>query len=262
MPLRDIKIGSKSRGHLELPLHHPPIHDLSSLLEPFPRSQLPFPPPKKPHPPFSISWPPIPASRYASNDMVLCQAKVKSVLSGDSFVLCSTNDPEKERVFSFAYVTAPRLHREGDEPNAFEARDYLRKLCVGKHCQFEVLYTTPTTKRDHGVLFLNDGQKLLEVMLEAGWVKLRDDAGKKEDSERALLHLEQLRLLEAQAKSEERGIWQPGGKAIVVTDVSDAKKFLAEHKNKRIPSIVEKVLSGDRSLVRLLLDDSHHVQSK
>lgn len=43
------------------------------------------------------------------------QAKVKSVLSGDTLVLVSVNNPEQERLLSLAYVSAPRLRREGDE---------------------------------------------------------------------------------------------------------------------------------------------------
>jgi staphylococcal nuclease domain-containing protein 1 len=43
------------------------------------------------------------------------QARVKSVLSGDTVILTKLEDPRKERTLSLAYVTAPRLKREGDE---------------------------------------------------------------------------------------------------------------------------------------------------
>jgi len=43
------------------------------------------------------------------------QAKVKSVLSGDTLVLVSVNNPVQERLLSLAYVNAPRLKRDGDE---------------------------------------------------------------------------------------------------------------------------------------------------
>ena len=47
-------------------------------------------------------------------------ARVKSVISGDSVVLLSTiapapGQPPLEKVFSLAYVSAPRLRKEGDE---------------------------------------------------------------------------------------------------------------------------------------------------
>ena len=43
------------------------------------------------------------------------QARVKSVSSGDTLVLASLNDPSKEMVLSLAFVSAPRLRRDGDE---------------------------------------------------------------------------------------------------------------------------------------------------
>ena len=47
--------------------------------------------------------------------MAVSQAKVKSVLSGDTLVLVSVNNPNQERTLSLAFVSAPRLRREGDE---------------------------------------------------------------------------------------------------------------------------------------------------
>ena len=43
------------------------------------------------------------------------QAKVKSVLSGDTLILSAIHNPRNERTLSLAYVSAPRLRREGDE---------------------------------------------------------------------------------------------------------------------------------------------------
>ncbi len=45
--------------------------------------------------------------------MPVLQAKVKSVLSGDTLIL--TNPRGLERQLSLAYISAPRLKREGDE---------------------------------------------------------------------------------------------------------------------------------------------------
>lgn len=66
-------------------------------------------------------------------------ANVKSVLSGDTLVLTSKNNPSLERVFSLAFVSAPRLNKEGDEPFAFQSREFLRNLAVGKPIQAKVL---------------------------------------------------------------------------------------------------------------------------
>lgn len=47
--------------------------------------------------------------------MATFEAKVKSVLSGDTVILHNLHNPKQERTLSLAYVTAPRLRREGDE---------------------------------------------------------------------------------------------------------------------------------------------------
>ena len=66
-------------------------------------------------------------------------AVVKSVLSGDTLVLASPSNPSLERTFSLAYVTAPRLSKDGDEPFAFQSREFLRNLAVGKQIKCVVL---------------------------------------------------------------------------------------------------------------------------
>lgn len=66
-------------------------------------------------------------------------ANVKSVLSGDTLVLTSKSNPALERIFSLAFVSAPRLSKDGDEPFAFQSREFLRNLAVGKTIQAKVL---------------------------------------------------------------------------------------------------------------------------
>jgi staphylococcal nuclease domain-containing protein 1 len=43
------------------------------------------------------------------------EARVKSVLSGDTLILSHVTNLAQERTLSLAYVSAPRLRREGDE---------------------------------------------------------------------------------------------------------------------------------------------------
>ena len=52
--------------------------------------------------------------------MVL-EARVKSALSGDTVVLSNIAHPSQERILSLAYVSAPRLRREGDEVSIYFA---------------------------------------------------------------------------------------------------------------------------------------------
>lgn len=186
-------------------------------------------------------------------------ANVKSVLSGDTLVLASQNNPNAERIFSLAYVAGPHMRREGDEPFAFQSRDYLRGLTVGKPIQCTILYTVPSSGREYGYAQLKDGTQIPDELVKAGWLKVRDDAGRKEESEEILERLESLRNLESQAKSESKGLWDSTGGVIQVHNDIGSINF-DEWKGKSVDGIVERVLSGDRCLVRLQLSDTLHLQ--
>lgn len=183
-------------------------------------------------------------------------AKVKSVISGDSIILKNQNG--QERTLSLAYVSTPHLRKEGDEPFAFESRDFLRKALVGQPVKFKVLYTIPNSKREYGLVLTKDGQKFPEASVEAGWAKLRDDAGKKDESEDVERQVDHLRLLEAQARTDDRGLWaSSGGRTNVDHDLGDADAFLSQYKGQPIDALVERVLSGDRMLLRLIMPNKH-----
>ncbi|EKG14723.1 hypothetical protein MPH_07998 [Macrophomina phaseolina MS6] len=194
--------------------------------------------------------------------MALYQAMVKSVLSGDTVVLHNVNNPKQERVLSLAFVSAPRIRREGDEPFAFESREFLRRILVGKVVQFKVLYTIPTTKRDYGVISLPGGLTLPDAAVAEGWVKLRDDADRKNDSDASQAIVQKLEVLEARAKADSKGIWSEATSRLETSyDLPDPKNFLDSNKGKKLDAIVEKVLSGDRLIARLLLSPTQHVQT-
>ncbi|PHH77308.1 hypothetical protein CDD82_3574 [Ophiocordyceps australis] len=185
---------------------------------------------------------------------------VKNVLSGDTLVLTSPNNLAMERIFSLAYVSAPHLRRDGDEPFAFQSREGLRALVVGKLVQCTILYTVPTSGRDFGTVKVHDDLDLPDELVKAGWLKVREDAGRKEESEDIMERLQNLRSYETQAKSENKGLWAGTGGMIEVQNDLGGPDFLKEWKGKTVDGIVERVLSGDRLLVRLLLSDKKHVQ--
>jgi staphylococcal nuclease domain-containing protein 1 len=164
------------------------------------------------------------------------EAKVKSVLSGDTVILHNINDPKQERTLSLAFVTAPRLRREGDEPFAFESRDYLRRLLVGKVVRFQVLYKIPTgANREYGLVVLPNRTVLPEQAVAEGWLKLRDDAGRKDDSDEAAHLLEKLQALEARARADSKGVWaETGGRINSASELSDPQQFVEENKGKEI----------------------------
>ncbi|GME49337.1 nuclease domain-containing protein 1 [Neofusicoccum parvum] len=195
--------------------------------------------------------------------MALYQAMVKSVLSGDTVVLHNVNNPKQERILSLAFVSAPRIRREGDEPFAFESREFLRRILVGKVVQFKVLYTIPTgAKRDYGIIHLPGGLTLPDAAVAEGWVKLRDDADRKDDSDASQALVQKLQALEARAKADSKGTWAETSSRLDVSyELPDARGFVENNKGKDIDAIVEKVLSGDRLIARLLLSSTKHVQT-
>ncbi|KAI1348052.1 tudor domain-containing protein [Xylaria sp. FL0043] len=186
-------------------------------------------------------------------------ANVKSVLSGDTLILASQNNPNAERTFSLAFVDSPRLRREGDEPFAFQSRDYLRSLTVGKPIHCTILYTVPSSGREYGYAQLKDGTQLPDELVKAGWLKVREDAGRKEESEETLERLDTLRNLESQAKTASKGLWATTGGDIEVQNDIGSIDF-NQWKGKTVDGLVERVLSGDRCLVRLKLSDKLHLQ--
>ena len=129
--------------------------------------------------------------------------------------------------------------------------------------QFKVLYTIPTgAKRDYGIVKLQDGDPLPDAAVSEGWVKLREDAGRKDESEESRTLLDLLELKEAKAKSESKGVWATeDGKIENMHEVPDAKEFAEKWKGKPLDAVVERVLSGDRMVVRIILSPVKHVQT-
>ncbi|KAI8307498.1 Staphylococcal nuclease domain-containing protein 1 [Colletotrichum sp. SAR11_240] len=187
-------------------------------------------------------------------------AKVKSVLSGDTLVLTAPNNPKAEKTVSLAYVSAPRLSKDGDEPYAFQSREFLRELVVGKQIQCTVVYQVNSGREFVSALLSRDGPSLPDEAIKAGWLKVREEAGRKDDDETVLARIDSLRQLESDAKDQGKGLWAGTGGSIEVQNDLGGPDFMKQWKSKTVDGIVERVLSGDRLLVRLLLSDKKHVQ--
>ncbi|KAI4200934.1 MAG: hypothetical protein LQ350_003620 [Teloschistes chrysophthalmus] len=192
----------------------------------------------------------------------LDKARVKSVLSGDTLVLTSIRQPGIEKLFSLAYVTAPRFSRESDEPFAFQSRDFLRRMTVGKVVQFYTLYQAPSgAKKDYGVIILQTGELLPQISIGEGWVKVRKESRGNVSTPEEENYFKKLEELEKTAKKNYQGVWALQGGSIETTyDLPDAKAFAEKYTGESIDAIVERVVSGDRVILRLLLSSSKHVQ--
>ncbi|GAA5961162.1 hypothetical protein JCM3765_001249 [Sporobolomyces pararoseus] len=204
------------------------------------------------------------------------QAIVKSVLSADTLVLrgkiVQNNVLPKEKVLHLADLTAPRLgtrDRE-DEPWAFEARDYLRSLVVGKEVSFSISYTVSTVSPplEFGIVYVQSptGENEVDVAAElvrSGWAKVREsnykskgDEPTEEENRKAFL-----KDLEEEAKVMGRGLWSSQDQPERQVDYQmpqDPAQFLAQNKGKPIDAIVEGVTNGSQIRARLLFSPTYH----
>lgn len=173
--------------------------------------------------------------------------KVKNVLSGDTLVLVppsSTQVPIPERVLTLQYVRA----------ESWEAREYLRQFVVGKIVKFKVMFELPSGKQ-FGDVQAPIFPSLIELMVQKGLAKLKDNIRTDSNEEEAFV--ENLRDIEQNSQKNGLGIWSPTFEEpdLVVINESISEKS----KETPLPLIVEKVISGDRILGRLLVSANSFV---
>ncbi|XP_038878676.1 ribonuclease TUDOR 1-like [Benincasa hispida] len=194
------------------------------------------------------------------------RGRVKAVPSGDCLVITamasSKPGPPPEKTITLSSLIAPRLARRGgvDEPFAWDSREYLRKLCIGKEVAFRVDYTVPSIGREFGSVFLGD-KNIAALVVSEGWAKVREQGQQKGE---VSPYLAELLRLEDQAKQQGLGRWSkvPGATEASVRNLPpsaigdpnnlDAMGLLAANKGKPMEGIVEQVRDGSTVRVYLL----------
>ncbi|XP_008812131.1 ribonuclease TUDOR 1-like [Phoenix dactylifera] len=192
------------------------------------------------------------------------RGRVKAVPSGDCIVIMGSAKAEipPEKTITLSSLVAPRLARRNgvDEPFAWDSREFLRKLCIGKEVTFRVDYTVPSIGREFGTVFLGDKNIALLVVSE-GWAKVREQGQQKGE---ASPFLAELLRLEEQAKQQGLGRWSkvPGASEASIRELPpssvgdpsnlDAMGLLAANKGKPMQGIVEQVRDGSTVRVYLL----------
>ncbi|KAF9104700.1 hypothetical protein BGX27_009982 [Mortierella sp. AM989] len=182
------------------------------------------------------------------------KATVKSVLSADMVVLSGrprAGGPPPTRTLGLNYIQAPKLGNKdrSDEPFAFAARNYLRKLLVGKEVMFRVDYTVPSTGREYGALYLNQ-ENIAHMLVREGWADVREVRA----SEAENVDVEALYSYKAEAQAAKRGIWAEDGSGVRKANYNlegDTEEFLEKYKGKPLPAIIESIRDG--STVRACL---------
>ncbi|KXS14781.1 hypothetical protein M427DRAFT_99284 [Gonapodya prolifera JEL478] len=186
------------------------------------------------------------------------RAFVKQVVSCDTVTLRgkpTANGPPPEKLFSFSNIVAPRLGNAKEpakeEPHAFQSREELRRLLVGREVAYRVDYTTSTNKREFGVLYLPPNQavggenNVSRIAVQEGWVKAKPADAKSERAEEQTYLVQ----LEAQAQIAQKGIWEPEATSKtreVRYDLSkdESKALLDRWKGKEVDAVIEQIRDG------------------
>ncbi|KAI9205801.1 uncharacterized protein BJ171DRAFT_499628 [Polychytrium aggregatum] len=190
---------------------------------------------------------------------------VKNVISGDTVVLRGrpVQGPPPEKIFSFANLVVPRIgsqrEPEKEEPFGFEAREYLRRLLVGKEVNFKVEYTT-NSQRDFGHLIIpvaiNGETNVSRLLIKEGLAKAKPVDGRRAPTDEQI----ELLALEETARTAQIGLWSGTEvtRSVEYNPPEDARRFLEQYKGKPIDAIIEQVRDGSTFRVCLLLSDTQH----
>ncbi len=94
------------------------------------------------------------------------------------------------------------------QPWAYESREFLRALAVGKQIHFNITHALGPSndggQRDIGTAMVG-GADLASEILKNGWAKVKE--GKRDENEED----QKRKALEAKAKEEGTGLWNPEG---------------------------------------------------
>ncbi|KAL1196830.1 Ribonuclease TUDOR 1 [Cardamine amara subsp. amara] len=196
------------------------------------------------------------------------KGRVKAVTSGDSLVITALSHSRAgappEKTITLSSLMAPKMARRGgiDEPFAWESKEFLRKLCIGKEVAFKVDYKVEAIAgREFGSVFLGN-ENLAKLVVQNGWAKVREAGQQNQD--KVSPYMAELKQLEEQAKQEGYGRWSkvPGASEASIRNLPpsaigdsagfDAMGLLAANKGKPMEGIVEQVRDGSTIRVYLL----------
>lgn len=90
-------------------------------------------------------------------------------------------------------------------------------------------------KRDYGTITLQDGQQLPELSVAEGYLKLRDDAGRREEDEETQHSIEKLKVLEARARADSKGVWSDDAQPVQTSyELPNPQEFVENYKGQSL----------------------------
>ncbi|ODV81115.1 uncharacterized protein CANTADRAFT_339187 [Suhomyces tanzawaensis NRRL Y-17324] len=172
-------------------------------------------------------------------------AKVKNVLSGDTVVLVPSKSaalPAPERLLTLSYVKLD---------DRWQSKEFLRQLLIGKEVKFRVNHKS-AGGREFGDIQAPIFKSLVAYLLEHGTVKLKDNFSEDDGD----IYYE-LNDVQQKAKLAGAGVWHDGADSIATIELDDT--IVQKSQKTPIATIVEKVISGDRLMARLVVSKTQHV---
>ncbi|KAJ1921848.1 hypothetical protein IWQ60_006657 [Tieghemiomyces parasiticus] len=200
--------------------------------------------------------------------MSVQKAFVKSVLSGDTVILRGRprhNGPPPERQLNLSYVAAPRLGSAKkdtqDEPFAFDSRNFLRQLVVGKEVTFRINHTAVASGLEFGSMYIvGQTVDVASQCVREGWCRVREEAKRNHLGDEK----DDLLQLELRAQSQHLGMWADPNRAPTArlprstTFHGDPHAFLSKYKGRPLDAIVEQVREGSTLRVLVYLPTKEH----
>ncbi|ODV96949.1 hypothetical protein PACTADRAFT_1532 [Pachysolen tannophilus NRRL Y-2460] len=176
--------------------------------------------------------------------------KVINVLSGDTLVLVNPGHKGKtsptERIVTLSHIQAPR----NNEKYAFESKEFLRESVINQVVKCKVSNIT-ASGREFGECESRVHGDLGQYIVANGGAKVRDRVDEMEASN--------LKDAEDLAKTRGLGLWDDKVKIVEVRN-SLTEAELEKSKVKPYDAIVERVLSGDRLKITVLLKKYEHAE--
>uniref|UniRef100_A0A3P8X784 Staphylococcal nuclease domain-containing protein n=1 Tax=Esox lucius TaxID=8010 RepID=A0A3P8X784_ESOLU len=173
-----------------------------------------------------------------------------TVLSGCAIIVRGQprGGPPPERQINLSNIRTGALARRApqsqpdqkdtpDEPYAFQAREFLRKMLIGKEVCFTVEVKT-VLGREYGMVYLGrdtTGENIAESLVKEGLANVRREGIRGNNPD-------QVRLcdLEDQAKASKKGMWAEGGATNTVRDL----KYSIDNPRNFVDSLHQKPVNG------------------
>lgn len=199
------------------------------------------------------------------------RGNVKAVLSGDTIIVVhlekNQQGPPLEREITISNITAPKLGRRKtqkneatqDEPFAWQSREFLRQLTIGKQVTYTIEYKSPAGQnnkvKEYGVVYLvgkgSEQETLAKLIVTKGWATVRRPKTDKEPRE----DVAELIQLEEDAKSSGIGMFDKtltSDDTIRPTAEINTTEFFEKYRGKPLSGVVEQVITGNNLRLTLL----------